>query len=282
MLGASLRQFPFGEMAASFSFLVAFGNLALALFNLIPGLPLDGGRMLRAVLWLVSRNFQRSTTWATVVGQVYSILLVTGGLWMIASDLLRNLKVDTPTLHALGNFLLKATGIGWIPVEYRTLGLGVGMVLMGWVLLPLACAAGRQQRWQHALSGTKVWQILPTAAPAIPAEVMVDRVVEHYLLPRKNSVFPIVQEGRLVGLMTWKRVRALPVEDRAHVTAAQVAVPVPALLTVEAEADAWDTLSLMWDRHLEHVVVTGNEQFLGLISQDDLVEWTKRKIDLKV
>jgi Zn-dependent protease/CBS domain-containing protein len=275
-LASSLNQFPFGETAATFSMILAWGNFGLALFNLIPGLPLDGGRMLRALLWMVSRNFQRSTTWATLVGQVYSILLIAGGLWLCAHDMLR-----FP--------LLKAVSAWMMPLEYRTLGLGVGMALMGWILLPLACAAGRQQRWQHALSGVKMWQILPTATPSISADLTVDHVVERFLLPRRESSFPVVQDGRLIGFVTWARVRALPAAEHAKTTAAAIVVPLgtarspfPTMPTIEAESDAWDTLTLMMDRHLDRIVITGNAQFLGIVTQDDLLHWAKRKIDLKL
>jgi Zn-dependent protease/CBS domain-containing protein len=280
LLSAAMRQFPFGETAATFSLLLALGNFGLALFNLIPGLPLDGGRMLRALLWLVSRNFQRSTTWVTFIGQVYSSLLMAGGFWLCLHDVLRNLQWNFAALQSLGNLLLKATGVGWIPPEYRTVGLGIGMILMGWVLLPLACAAGQQQRWQHALTGVKVRQILPATALSIPADLTVDALVERYLLPRRESSFAVVEGEQLVGLVTWAKVRALPVESRAQTTAGQIAVPAPSLPTIEAESDAWETLNLMMERHLEQIAVTGNAQFLGIVTQDDLLHWANRKIAL--
>lgn len=267
-LAASLNQFPFGETAATFSTILAWGNFGLALFNLIPGLPLDGGRMLRALLWMVSRNFQRSTRWATLVGQVDSLLLMAGGLWLCAHDLLR-----VP--------LLKAVSAWAIVPEHRTLGLGVGMALMGWILFSLAGEAGRQQAWQHALSGVKMWQILPAATPTIPADLTVDRVIERFFLTRRESSFPVVQDGRLIGFVTWARVCALPTAEHAHTTAAAVAVPAPSLPTIEADSDAWDTLTLMLDRHLDKTALTGNAQFLGIVTQDDLLHWAKRKNDLR-
>ena len=273
MLASSLNQFPFGETAATFSTILAWGNFGLALFNLIPGLPLDGGRMLRALLWMVSRNFQRSTTWATLVGQTYSVLLIVGGLWLCAHDVLRG---------TAGHPLAGRPFPTWMmSLEYRTLGLGVGMMLMGWILLPLACAAGRQQRWQHALSGVKMWQILPTVTPAIPADLTVDHVVERFLLPRRESSFPVVQDGRLIGFVTWAKVRALPVAEHEKTPAAAIIVPALSLPTIEADSDAWDTLTLMLDRHLDKIAISGNAQFLGIVTQDDLLHWAKRKNDLR-
>jgi len=267
-LASSLNQFPFGETAATFSMILAWGNFGLALFNLIPGLPLDGGRMLRALLWMVSRNFQRSTMWATWVGQVYSLLLMVGGLWLCAYDMLR--------------FPLFGAVSAWaILPESRTLGLGVGMALMGWILLPLACASGRQQQWQHALSGVKMGQILPTATPTIPADLTVEQVIEHYLLPRCESHFPVVQDGRLVGFVTRAKVRTVPADEQAKTTAAAIAVPASPLPVIEADADAWETLMLMLDRNMDKIAITGNAQFLGIVTQDDLLHWAKRKNDLK-
>ncbi|MCS6860816.1 MAG: site-2 protease family protein [Abditibacteriales bacterium] len=268
-LAASLNQFPFGEAAATFAMILAWSNFGLAFFNLLPGLPLDGGRMLRALLWMVSRNFQRSTRWATRVGQANSLVLIGGGLWLCAYDVLR-----LP--------LFQAISPGGVLPEHGTLGLGVGVMVIGCILFSLACQAGRQQEWQHALSGVKMWQVLPTATPTIPADLTVDQVVERFLLPRRESSFPVVRDGHLVGFVTKAKVRALPAADHAKTTAAAIAIPAPPLPTVEAESDAWEVLTLMMERHLDSIGITGNAQFLGIVTQDDLLHWAKRKIDLKL
>jgi len=90
-----------------------------------------------------------------------------------------------------------------------------------------------------------------------------------------------VQDGRLVGFVTRAKVRTVPADEQAKTTAAAIAVPASPLPVIEADADAWETLMLMLDRNMDKIAITGNAQFLGIVTQDDLLHWAKRKNDLK-
>jgi Zn-dependent protease/CBS domain-containing protein len=168
-------------------------NVLLALFNLVPAAPLDGGRVLRAILWRRRRDRTSAAISATRAGRVFAYLLVALG----AAELL---------------FGAGASGL-WL-------------VLLGWFLLNASRAEEMQIRVTRDLAGVRVRDVMTHDPVTVPAELSIDEVLHDYVLAHHCSSFPVVDRGgEVVGLVTMRQLRALPAPRRALTTAADVAMP---------------------------------------------------------
>ena len=216
---------------------LALGNAALALFNLLPAAPLDGGRVLRGLLWRHHGNRVRASVTATRAG-----VWVGGGL--IAYGL-------------LGAFT------GW----------GIGTLwtaLVGWFLV----TAARQER-DHAvlgrgLAGLRADQVMTPAPAVAPAWFTVDAFLRNYVEPWRATLLPLRSfDGHPAGVVTAAALYAVPHDRRHIVRAGDVAIPMSALLVVAPDQPVGDlTARLAGGRTVAAVIAGG--QLLGLITADDL------------
>jgi Zn-dependent protease len=168
-------------------------NLVLAVFNVLPGAPLDGGRLLRAGLW----RWRGDRAWATItaarVGRVLGVVLVGLGLW-----------------------------------EYLTVRTfaGLWLALIGWFILGAADAEERQAQLTGALAGVRVRDVMTPDPDTAPAGITVSEFVERHLLQRRHTSFPLVDAaGRPIGLATAARVKALPRDRWPHTPISAAACP---------------------------------------------------------
>ena len=124
-------------------------NISLAAFNMIPGFPLDGGRVLRSVIWWRSHNLRRSTRIASIVGRVFGFLFIVGGIALIFTDYWSN---------------------------------GLWLALIGWILENAAAGSYRQVALQDLLRGHKVSEVMTRDCPAVPSTITVEQLVNDYIL----------------------------------------------------------------------------------------------------
>ncbi|MDP7286290.1 MAG: site-2 protease family protein, partial [Dehalococcoidales bacterium] len=138
------------ELIAAMAFWLATINVVLAVFNLIPGFPLDGGRVFRSLLWRFSGDYQRATQIATRVGRGVGYAFILGGISMI--------------------FLF--------PQQWFS---GLWLALIGWFLSSVASASYRRARWQEALRRLTAAEAMTSGCPVVSSEVMVGRLVQEYV-----------------------------------------------------------------------------------------------------
>jgi len=169
-------------------------NLVLAVFNLIPAAPLDGGRVLRAWLWHRSGDHDAAALKAARAGRVFGWVLV-----------------------ALG--ILEFIGGGDVG--------GIWLVFLGWFLLGAARAEEEQVVTQHALQGVRIGDVMTYAPVTAPADASVAAIVDDYMLGHPCSAFPLVDEhGNVVGLLTLAQCKHVPANERATTSARSVATPI--------------------------------------------------------
>lgn len=165
-------------------------NVLLAVFNVLPAAPLDGGRLLRAAVWKATGDRTRASVVAARAGWVLGVLLIGLGLWQFLS------------------------GIGFG---------GLWLALIGWFLIGAAGAEERQARTGSALRGIRVGDVMTPQPQTVSAEVTVADFVDHYLFAYRHSALPLTEDGRPIGLVTVDRVRGVPSDRRASTTLAEVA-----------------------------------------------------------
>jgi Zn-dependent protease/predicted transcriptional regulator len=225
-----------GTRAADLSFAVAYLgglNVFLGLFNLLPAFPMDGGRILRALLsgWL---GRVRATQTAALVGKGFALLFFLVGLFGL------------PGLWPAGNPVLLFIAI---------------FVFMG------AAGESREVLMQSLLSGVRVRELMMPRTSAVPAEASLEEVDARLHTERRRAL-PVVDGGRVVGLVTRVALQRVPAQRRGEVRAREVALPVPELTP---EASAWDALREMGQRQLPQLPVVQDGLLVGTLTQEDLL-----------
>lgn len=164
-------------------------NFALAVFNLLPGFPLDGGRVLRAVLWALTHDITKATRWASRSGQ------------------------------AIGTALIAVAVFGVLRGSFDFVWLAV----MGWFMSALAAGAYRQHVTRVRLGEVSVSSIMSTPPVVVPAELSLEQVGHSYFLAGRHPRYPVVQDGRVIGLIDIEHVNEVPRDRWTETTVGEVA-----------------------------------------------------------
>jgi Zn-dependent protease/predicted transcriptional regulator len=212
-------------------------NVALAVFNVLPAAPLDGGRLLRAALW----KWRGNRTWAAVVAARAGRIL---GWLLIALGLVQ--------------FLLGA-GVG-----------GLWLALIGWFLIGAAGAEERQAEVGEALSGVRVSDIMSHDPQTVPPDTRVAEFIDRYLFGYRHTAFPLAEDGRPVGLVSLDRVRQVPPEQRDHVTLREVACG-PSDLTIASPDEPLTELLPRINQCADgRALVVAEGRLVGIVSPSDV------------
>jgi Zn-dependent protease len=221
---------------------LAYINGTLGLFNLIPGFPLDGGRVFRAILWGITRNLKRATFIAANVGRAIAFGFILVGVWQILS----------------GNF-----------------GNGIWIAFIGWFLDNAAMSQLRQQELQGLLAGHKVSEAMSQSCVTIPAETSLQELVDHHILGRGQRCLVVSRNGKVIGLLTVHSVREVPREQWRSTPAAQVMVPVEQMHWVQPGKELWEALENMDRDGVNQMPVMDHGEVVGMLSREDVINYLR-------
>jgi Zn-dependent protease/CBS domain-containing protein len=221
-------------------------NLALAAFNLLPGFPLDGGRVLRALIWGATGDFDKATRWATAVGRALALVLIFIGVAMIFG--------------------------ARVPFFGRGLLPGLWLALIGWFLNSAAIRSQQQQLLGKSLKGMSVAQLMRSARPVRP-ETSVADLAETFLAAADQRCFPVAEEDRLLGLVCLADLRRVPRADWEQRRVLDVMTPTEALDTVGPRDAAVDAFRKLATRDVDQLPVVSSGRLLGMIRRPDLLRW---------
>ncbi len=231
-------------------FLLGTVNLQLGLFNLIPGFPLDGGRVLRAGLWAWLRDFNRATRHASLAGQGFGLIF-----------------------GALGAVLLLGAMTGTIPGPLAANG--------GWILLVgvflFAAAAGtrRQALLRTALASVTVRELMVSDVPILHPELSVDEAVTRHFLRHGAEEFPVGAEGRLVGMIAVRQVQALPQPLWPWRRVRDLMQPWSPVMEVAPEAAAVTVLERMLRDGRSRLAVVEDGRLLGFVTRSAIGQFLR-------
>jgi Zn-dependent protease/CBS domain-containing protein len=223
------------EVVASYLFFI---NLSLGIFNLIPGFPLDGGRVLRSILWGALRNMRRATVWSANVGKVVAALMVLGGGWLLFNG-------DVVS--------------------------GVWLAAIAWFLFSAASASVKQLDMEARLDRVSVRDVARPVEITVAPGISVAELVEAWMLPRNLHAVPVVDNTRLVGIVTVSDVMKAPLEQRPDIPVAAIMGGRDQLYTVGLDTPALDAIELMSEHNLEQVPVLEGNQLVGMLAQSDVM-----------
>ena len=237
---------PDSPLGAMFGWLAVI-NLSLAVFNLIPGFPLDGGRMLRALIWWATGSRHKATRVASAIGQGFAYLLIVFGIILI-----------------------------FVGKEFLS---GIWMSFIGWFLLDAARSSDQAAVFERAMKGARARDVMSADAPTVPAEISLSNFLDDYLMRSGRRCFIVTGEGRLLGLMTPHELKALPREQWAGVTVGQAMRPFETMRWVEPNADLRQVLEVMENEDLNQVPVVSEGRLEGLIRRENILRFIKTRAE---
>lgn len=228
-------------------------NIFLAIFNLIPGFPLDGGRILRSILWAIMGNLKKATRWASYVGQTLAWGLIIIGVGMVF-------------------------GVN-VPIFGQGLVGGVWLVLIGWFLNNAARRSYQQLVIRDILEDVPVRKMTKRDPKTVPGHISVEMLIEDYIMQTDGQSFPVIEEGNLIGIVTLDDVRQVPDDARATQTVADIMTPRKDLITLSPEDCADEALNAISRNAIRQVVIMDGNDFFGLVRRRDIVRYLQIQSD---
>lgn len=223
-------------------------NLTLALFNLIPGFPLDGGRILRAVVWKYTGSYERATVVAAGAGQMFAYGFILFGLW-----------------EALTSNVVSGLWIGFI----------------GWFLLSAAQMSTVQLRFRTALRGITAGDVMTQECLRVPGSMSVAEYVERYLLKTGARCSMVTWGDQFRGLVTLHEVKGVPREEWDTTSLQAIMIPEQSLSEVDPETPIDVVLQRMNEENVNQMPVVKDGKLLGIIGRDRLLALLQAHIELK-
>jgi Zn-dependent protease/CBS domain-containing protein len=248
MLGLSRPRLgaAISPAAAVFGYLTLI-NLVLGIFNLIPAFPLDGGRVLRSLVWGATGNFDRSTAIASTVGQAFGVVLVLFGVVRV--------------------FLGDVIG-------------GLWTSFIGWFLTQTAGASRRERALRRILAGVTVGQVMDRVPPVVDPSTPVQSLVFDRMLGGRYRQFLVAEDGRLRGVVSTEAVNSVPREAWPYTPVERI-MRTTGLVTVTPETDVGRVLELLEDDNgLLPVVQDG--QIVGTVHPADVLRFAQLHAELNI
>jgi len=218
---------------------LAVTNVLLGIFNLLPGFPLDGGRVLRSIVWKITGNQFRATQVATVVGQAIAYLFILLGVWL---------------------FFFSHN-----PFD------GIWFGFIGWFLLSAAQSARMQSTLDTTFSGVTVGQIMNTNPMTVPANISLQKLVDEYFIPQGLRSAFVLQGDQLGGLITLSDIRHVPREEWAQTPVGLAMISVDRMHTASPEQSVKDALPLMTGKDVNQLPVVKDGRLVGVLNRDTII-----------
>jgi Zn-dependent protease len=224
---------------AMFKYLALINGI-LAIFNLIPGFPLDGGRVFRAAVWGLTHNLRRATEIAIDLGHAIAFAFILLGVWRLFEG-------------------------DWIN--------GLWVAFIGWFLENAVVSQVQQQRIHNLLAGHTVEQVMKRACALVPANSTLQELVDQYILGRGQRCMVLAEGEEPIGLMTMSDIRQIPRERWAFVTAAEVMTPMERVKLITPEAGLDQAFDQMGSDGVNQMPVLRDGQIEGMLSKEDIIDY---------
>ena len=229
---------------------LALINLILAVFNTVPAFPLDGGRVLRSILWRIKGNLRWATRVSSTIGSGFGVALILLGIFNVLF---------------VGNFV---GGMWWF--------------LIGMFLYNAARMSYQQLLTRKALEGETVRRFMKTDPVTVSSDLTVDRLVEDYVYRYHHKMYPVVADSNKVeGCVTTKQIKAVPKEDWNRKKVGEIAAPCSGDNSISPDTDAIKALSMMNRTGASRLLVTEGDRLAGVITLKDMLNLLSLRVELE-
>ncbi|MCA9474133.1 MAG: site-2 protease family protein, partial [Nitrospira sp.] len=223
-------------------------NLVLAIFNLLPGFPLDGGRIFRAAIWRVTGSLSKATKVAARTGEGLGFAFIFFGIWT-------------------------AFTVNWFS--------GLWMGFIGWFLLNAAQETVLRVGLRSAMSDIIAEDIMARNYPKVNGEISLTELIDQHILRTGQRTFLVLADGTLEGLVTLHQVKAVPLTGRNEVRVRDAMTPATELRVVDPQTPITQVLELMEEQDINQVPVTRGGRLLGCITRDHVLRMLLTKMELE-
>lgn len=243
-LGISFALRGSSALAAQFitgvSFYLGYINVFLGVFNLIPGFPLDGGRIFRSIIWGWTKDLQRATKIASGIGRTFGYLFIFGGMFLIFSGDVFN---------------------------------GVWLAFIGWFLNGAAMGSYSQMRIQDILKGHTASEIMTQDCTAVPPDMSIEHFVNEIMLSSGRRCYPVVWNDQTEGLITLADVKSVDRDAWSTTPVRQAMTPLDRMKTVSPEEDLSTVLKYLAEHDVNQVPVVKDHVIVGMIARDSIISF---------
>jgi Zn-dependent protease/predicted transcriptional regulator len=227
---------------------LALINVLLAVFNLIPAFPLDGGRILRAVLWHRMHDYSRATRIAARTGQVIALLFIAGGI-----------------------ALMVFARAYWFS--------GLWFILIGWFLHDAARASHRQALFRDSIKGMTVQQVTDYGCPSVEPDTSIADLIQKHIMPTGRRCMLVTRGGIPEGMVTLEQLKKTSRELWPHTTVSDIMMPIGKLKTAHVDQDVLGVLQDMIEASVDHLPVSDGGRVVGVIHRDELVRYVRTRAE---
>jgi Zn-dependent protease/CBS domain-containing protein len=217
-------------------------NLILGAFNLLPGFPLDGGRVFRSIIWFINHDEMKATRIAATTGQVIAYIFIFGGIAMA--------------------FVISISGL-WL-------------AFIGWFLASAASASLQQSVLLDALKGVKVKEITNTGIKTGSPGLTVEQALS-IMLESNQRALPVVNDGGMIGLVSMTDIKRTSRENWSSETIEQIMTPASEVKTVAPDDDLSKAVELLQSEGFNQLPVMADNRLRGLLSRSDLLNYIHLK-----
>jgi len=222
-------------------------NVLLGVFNLIPGFPLDGGRVLRSIFWATSGSLVSATKWATAVGRLVAWAFILAGIAM-------------------------AFGVR-LPIFGTGVVAGLWLAFIGWFLNSAASQSYQQVLIRDVLDGVPVSQMMRPDPPTVTEEVTVSELAYDHIMRADDRAFPVMHGDTMIGIVSVEDLRKVP-RDRWEMTPVrQIMTGADHLVTVNPDDEATEALNRLAQHDVRQLPVVKDGRLVGLLRRSDLLRW---------
>ncbi|MFW6074071.1 MAG: CBS domain-containing protein [Chloroflexota bacterium] len=226
---------------------LAYVNIVLAVFNMIPGFPLDGGRVLRAVIWRATGNLQRATDIAATIGTTIGMLFVFGGILVAISG---------PVVN------------------------GIWAIVIGWFLQNASQQSRSAVEEQVAFQDVRVRDLMNPVPVTVSPTVDLETLAEDYILRRNARGIPVVNDGRMIGLVTVSDLKNVNRQRWPVTHVADVMTPAPELHTIHPDSPIAEALNAMNEHEFHQIPVVEESHLVGMLTRFELIRYLHTRQEL--
>jgi Zn-dependent protease/predicted transcriptional regulator len=231
---------PLVQFITAIAYWLGYINLVLGVFNLIPGFPLDGGRVFRSLLWWRNGNLRRATRISSNIGRVVGFIFIFGGVWLIFT----------------GN---------WVN--------GIWLALIGWFLESAAVGSYRQLLLQDMLRGHVASEVMSRDCVLISPETTIDHLVHGHILTSGRRCFPVASDGHVLGLITLHNIKMIPRDSWNIKTVREVMTPLADIKWVRPNDELSSVLRILTEDDINQVPVIQDNNIIGMIGRNNLLSF---------
>lgn len=235
------------SQAAGVFLYLAWANGLLVAFNLIPGFPLDGGRVFRSIVWGITHDMNRSTNIAGTVGVIIGYLFIILGVFVIFTGALIS---------------------------------GIWFIAIGWFLQNAAEQSRQQVRMQETFQDVSIAMLMERNPPEVSPETSIESLVETHILGQNTRGVPVVRDGTLVGIITLSDIKTVPRLEWDRYRVLDRMTPRDSLITVTPDTSLDVALQAMSEKDIHQIPVVHGDLLVGLLTRNDVIRFIQLRNEI--